>query len=256
MPTFTYALPLALFVAMLASMEIGRWLGRRRAQRGGEIADAGVGTLDGAVYALFGLIIAFIFSGATARFDHRRELITQEANAIGTAYLRVDLLPADSQATLRPLFRRYVESRIATYRAAGDAAAWIAEYQRDLQLQNDIWKAAVAGGQRSSNPAVLSLVIPALNEMIDITTTRLAATRVHPHPAIYAMLLVLGVVTSLLAGMSMAAAARRPWLHIMAFALIISATVYVVLDIEFPRLGFIRVDAADQLLVELLQSMR
>jgi hypothetical protein len=104
---------LGLFVGMLLFLEIGRRFGSRRLKEDAGGTGEGVTTVDGAVFALLGLLIAFTFSGASARFDHRRELIVEEANAVGTAYLRLDLLPAAAQPPLRESFRRYLDSRLA-----------------------------------------------------------------------------------------------------------------------------------------------
>lgn len=257
MPELAFYLAAALLVGMPCAMIFGRRAALRIDKGSDEGADAGVGALDAAIYGLFGLLLAFIFSGAASRFDHRREMIVSETNAIGTAYLRVDLLPAETQASLRPLFRSYVESRLATYRKIDEGLdAAMREYRHSLELQTQIWRQALAGAQRTANPAVYTLVLSALNEMIDITTTRLAASRFHPPTIIYAMIFVLGLATAFLAGTSMAKSRRRHWPHVVAFSLVISATVFVIIDIEFPRLGFIRVDSADLLLVELLESMQ
>lgn len=250
-----YVITAVLLVGMPIAMEIGRRIRLARARREPSAEEAGTGPLDAAVYALFGLLLAFVFSGAASRFDERRDLIALEANAIGTAYLRVDLLPAASQAPLRTLFREYVESRLQTYRSIRDPETAWAEYQRDLELQGQIWALATAGAREAGSPAVLSLVAPALNEMIDVTTLRLAATRKHPPMIVFAMLVVVALASSFLSGMAMAKSQARPWPHILAFTLIISATAYVILDMEFPRQGFIRVDTADALLEQLLDGM-
>ena len=105
-------LALGLFVGMVLLLELGRRIGVRRIANDPEGAQAGTGAVDGAVFALLGLLIAFTFSGAATRFDERRNLIVQETNDIGTAYLRLDLLPASAQPGLRDLFRRYVDSRL------------------------------------------------------------------------------------------------------------------------------------------------
>ena len=83
-----------LFLGMLLFLEIGRRIAIRRMKEDAGAAGEGIGAVDGAVFALLGLLIAFTFSGASSRFDTRRQLIVEETNAIGTAYLRVDLLPA------------------------------------------------------------------------------------------------------------------------------------------------------------------
>lgn len=94
-----------LLVGIILLLELGRKLGRRRRGQDGEGAGAGLGVVEGAVFTLMGLLVAFTFSGAASRFDLRRQLIVEEANAIGTAWLRLDLLPAEAQPGLRELFR-------------------------------------------------------------------------------------------------------------------------------------------------------
>jgi hypothetical protein len=243
-----------LFIGMLALLEIGRRVGARRAAVEGEAAHAGAGVVDGAVFALLGLLIAFTFSGATSRFDERRKLIVEEANAIGTAYLRIDLLPAAAQGDLRESFRRYLDARLAAYRAVPDVDAVKAELARATGLQQEIWTKAVAAST-GSQPATM-LLLPALNEMIDITTTRTMAAQTHPPLILFVLLFALALLGALLAGHAMAGAKVRDWVHMATFALALSGAVYVILDTEFPRLGLIRVDAFDRVLVELRQSMQ
>jgi hypothetical protein len=93
------ALAVGIFLGMLVLLELGRRLGQRRLAADTE--GAGVGVIDGAVLALLGLLLAFTFSGAAARFETRRSLVVEEANAIGTTYLRLDLLPSEAQPPLR-----------------------------------------------------------------------------------------------------------------------------------------------------------
>src|SRR5262245_24463182 len=92
--------PALLFLAMLLCIHFGRMLGLRRRAMDPEGATVGLGTIEAAVLALLGLLIAFTFSGAAGRFDSRRHLVVEEANDIGTAYLRIDLPPADRQAAM------------------------------------------------------------------------------------------------------------------------------------------------------------
>jgi len=247
----------ALFVAMLVFYEIGRRVGVARLASDPDGLAHGIGAVDGAVFALLGLLIAFTFSGAASRFEARRDLITQEANAIGTAYLRLDLLPGDAQSELRELFRRYVDLRAVVYAEAADRPATEAKLAEAAAMQETIWAKAVAAGRRPDAiaPATM-LLLPALNDMIDITTTRVTATRDHPPLVIYLLLAGMSLVGSLLIGYGMAENKRQSWLHTVAFAIVLSLTVYVIVDLEFPRVGLIRVDAADQLLLELRKSMR
>lgn len=245
-----------LFALTLSLLEVGRRMGRRRVSMLGRDSLNGVSALDGAVFGLLGLLLAFTFSGAAARFDARRQLIVAEANDIGTAYLRIDVLPASHQPAIRESFRKYLDSRIETYRKLPDIAAAKAELANNIRLQGEIWTQAVAAGRASDSPAATMLMLPALNAMIDVTTTRTMAAESHPPPVVFAMLLILVLASAFLAGHGMAVAEGRDWLHMICFAIVMSSAVYVILDFEFPRIGFVRVDDFDHALVELRASMK
>jgi hypothetical protein len=260
MPTMNLAvfgLPLtgAIFVTMLCLLEIGRRIGRRRLARE-QAAAAGFGVVDSAVFALMGLLVAFTFSGAAARFDGRRELVVQEANAIGTAYLRLDLLAPPARAKLQEDFRRYVDARLVVYRDVTDVAATRARLADVAVLQRAIWDAAVAASAQAPTAHAAILLLPALNAMIDIATTRSMAAWMHPPAVIFVMLVVLALAGALLAGHAMAGTTRGSTLHMLLFAAVVSATIYVIIDLEYPRLGLIRVDAMDRVLIDLRSSMR
>jgi hypothetical protein len=92
--------------------------------------------------------------------------------------------------------------------------------------------------------------------MIDITTTRLVATEMHPPSVVFYGLGLLVMATSLLAGYGMAESKKRSWMHMVVYAVIMAATLYVILDLEYPRFGLIRIDAADRLLVEVRNTMK
>jgi len=246
---------LGLLAGMLLLLEIGRRIALQRIARDPEGARVGLGAVEGAVFGLIGLLLAFTFSGASSRFDTRRQLILEEANAIGTAYLRLDLLPVGAQPPIRQAFRKYLDARLAVYQKLPDLQAAKAELERAATLQSEIWTYAVSACREAAQPATM-LILPALNEMIDITTTRMGALLMHPPPVIFAMLVVLMLAGSLLAGYGMAESKARSWLHILGFALSMSVAVYVILDFEFPRVGLIRVDAFDQVLVDLRNSMK
>ena len=241
---------------MLVFLELGRRIGRWRAARDPQAPRVEVGALDGAVFALLGLLIAFAFSGAASRWDARRQLVVEEANAIGTAYLRLDVLAPDAQPALREKFRQYVDARLAAYRSFPDLSAVKADLARAGKLQGDIWAQAVAACRSEGSQPARMLVLPALNAMIDITTTRTVAAQTHPPSVVYAMLVVLMFASSLLAGHRMAEGGRRSWVHMVGFALTMALALYVIVDLEFPRLGFIRLDAYDQLLVDVRESMK
>jgi len=252
--TLTAALlAIGLCGAMLAFLELGHRIGLRRLRSGEDSPKTGTGVVEGAVFALLGLLVAFTFSGAYGRFDERRQLIVEEANTIGSAYLLIDLLPAAAQKATRERFRDYVDARLEVYRAIPDLESVAADLARATALQAEIWTHAVADSA-ASQPATM-LLLPALNGMFDITTTRLMAVSSHPPPVLFGLLFGLALLGALLAGNAMADARSRQWLHSTIFAFTLAGAVYVTLDMEYPRLGLIRVDGFDQVLVELRRSM-
>jgi len=243
-----------MFLGILLFLRIGAGFGRRAIERGANPAT--IGSLESAVFALLGLLIAFTFAGALGRFDVRRNQAVEEANAIGTAYLRIDLVPAAAQPKLRETFRDYVDARIATYRKLPDIAAARAELARSQVLQGEIWKQALAASRMADARLSVDIVfLPALNQMFDITVVRLTATQMHPPLIIYVMLIGMAFAAALLAGYQSGGEQVQSRLREIGFAVIVAFTVYVILDIEYPRLGFVRLDAIDQVLLDVRAGM-
>lgn len=253
-----YALLLAmgLFLGMLFLLEIGRRWRIRDSAKGSEEDQAGLGVVEAAVFTLLGLMIGFTFSGAVSRYDTYRRLVADETNAIGTAYQRLELLPKDAQPPLRELFRQYLDSRLQVYEKLPDIGAAKAELARSATLQNEIWTEAVAASRLpESHPDAGKLLLPALGMMADITTTREMATHMHPPTLIFALLFALALACSLLAGYRMGAGSRR-WLHVIGFTAAVVVTIYVTLEVEYPRRGVIRLDTYDRVLMQLRETMR
>ncbi len=244
-----------LFLGMLVLLEVGRKVGTRRLPRHGAGADAGLGVVEGSVFGLLGLLLAFTFSGAATRFDGRRQLIVDEANAIGTAWLRIDLLPPDAQPPIRDDMRQYLDARLEAYRKLPDVVAADVEFARSLQFRDQMWAKAVAATRIEGGERARMLLLPALNETFDIAEARLRAMQMHPPLIIFGMLALLALIGALFAGYGMAASRTRNWVHMVGFAATIAIAVYVIVDLEYPRLGLTRVDYFDQALVELQKDM-
>jgi hypothetical protein len=246
-----------LLCGIIICLEIGRRIGRGALQGDAEGFHKGFSAIEGSVFGMLGLLIAFTFSGAASRYDHRRQLIAEEANKIGTAYMRIDLLPEEAQPGMRNLFRSYLEARLESYDDVEDTTAVNAMLDSSAHLQGLIWKktlVACEGMGVSEQDKVLLLT--ALNEMIDITTTRKAAIQTHPPVIVFIMLILISLFASLLAGYGMAASRKPGILHILAFAVLLTFTVYVILELEYPRKGLIRLNAADKALLDLQESMQ
>ena len=247
---------LLLFLGMLIMLETGRRLGIGRRRQETESDRSNLGTIESALFAVFGLLMALTFTGATSRFNEKRMLIAQEVNAVQTAYLRLELLPREQKLALQELFRQYLDSRLESYRKMPDTRAAAAEMANSEKLQRQIWETAIPatelpGAHRDAG----KLLLPALNNMIDMTTVRTMSLQIHPPTIVYVLLFAVALMCALLAGYRMATASHRSWLHILGFAVITVVVVYVILDLDYLREGLIRLQTADQLLLKAREAM-
>ncbi|HWF66347.1 MAG TPA: hypothetical protein VN670_03525 [Acidobacteriaceae bacterium] len=242
---FSPIFALFLFPAMVLLLELGRRVRIRRK------VEAGNAAIEGTVFALFGLLLAFTFSGAMTRYDAHRNLIVEETNNIGTAYRRLDLLPTNSQPGMRQLFREYATSRLHLYDTVAPEIS-----AESLRLQDVIWQQAVQDcSAPGANPDATKLLLPALNSMFDITAIRQNVFNMHPPAIVYLLLFVLSLWCAFMAGCSMSGIERNG-LYIVGFALAVTLTIYATLEIEYPRRGLIRLIQTDQSLVHLRDSMK
>lgn len=216
----------------------------------------GLKILEGALFALMGLLIAFTFNSAHYKFDLRRQLIIEEANNIGTAYLRLDLIDNPIKTQLQEYLRQYLSSRLATYRALPDVDLAMQEMNRTNVLQHKIWDLSVHACKTQNIPAICIVLLPALNSMFDIANTRYANTKIHPPWIIFVLLIGVSVISSFLAGFDIGIQSLGSRIFLFSYAILIALTIYIVIDMEFPRLGLIRVDSFDQVLIDVGTSMK
>lgn len=247
------ALSFGVFAGISVCLEAGYRLARRKQD---DRAHEGTGAIEAAVFGLLGLLLAFSFAGGTSRLDTRRELIVSEANAIGTAYLRLDLLEQPAKAEIRELVRQYAGQRIQAYQMLPDLRGAERAIEQTGALQERIWVQAVAASQRAASPSTAMLVLPAINEMFDIATSRTVALHTQLPSLILGLLIAVTLLSALLAGYSMAKRGRRTTFHSLIYAIAITATIYAVADLDNPRSGLIRLDEADDALVRLRDSMK
>lgn len=248
------ALSAVLFVAMVVCFEGGYRVGRRSSAQS-EIAHRGIGPVEAGVFGLAGLLLAFSFAAGLSDLDMRRRLIVEEANAIELAYSRIDLLAAADQAEMRTLFRQYLDGRLAAYQRLPNFAAFEQESARVSELEQKIWSAALKAIQAPIQPAAPGLVLPAINTMFHVARSRKVALYTHVPVLIFALLMSIALLSALIAGYTMAQRGSRSWLHMIVYSVVISITIYTIFDLDHPRGGFIRIDAADAALIEVRNSM-
>ena len=241
----------ALFLALIGCLEIGYRLGAKRVKSVPN-AHEGFGAIEGAVFGLFGLLLSLSFFGAASRLDVRRQLIVQEANAIASAYMRVDLLPSTEQAEVRRLFREYLNERVRISEMPNETAA-LAEMQKSAKLQQAIWSSAVSATKEGVPGA--PLLVTAVNQMVEIARTKAIAVQTHLPELVFEFLIAATLLSGLVAGFGMARG-HRNWLLVFAYASVVTLTMYVTIDMEYPRAGLIRIGAADLALTTLRDSIR
>jgi hypothetical protein len=259
---FAVLIAAAFFVSSLFLLNYGRELGLRYLkQETGNMA--GLTTVEGAVFALIGLLLAFTISGALQRFDDRRQLVIQEANAASSAHDRLALFEGDVGRNLQDKLKQYVQARIDLYRMPHDYSLFkrtefFSDEQQDkiLTLKNKLWNAAVEACPQSNFRPACAQTLPALANLFEVARLRLGAAEKHPPQVVYVMLFGLGLGGSLLAGFGMAAARSRSWIHMLIFAATLTVTLYTLTDMEYPRLGLIRIENFDHFLADALAQMQ
>ena len=236
---------LILLPVIVVLFELGR---RFRARRKVATTSAAV---EGAVFGLFGLLLAFTFSGAMTRYDAHRTLMVEESNDIGKAYLRIDLLAPGSQPALRQLFRDYTTSRLHLFDSVESAVS-----PDSIRLQHVIWEQAVRScAAPGASPDAAKLLLPAINDMINITARRQNTFRLHPPSIVFLLLYGLSLVCAFMAGSGVSSAGPN-WYYAFTLAITVSLTIYVTLEIETPDRGLIRLTQTDQSLVNLRNSIK
>jgi hypothetical protein len=193
--------------------------------------------------------VAFAFSGAYERFENRKVHILEEANFIDTAYKRIDLLAPATQPEIRQSFREYVDAHLAIYKAAASFKLFRKDYFNARDIEDKLWTQTIAALKVTNDSSATQLFIPAVNNMFETENTGLEMTRVHPPLAIFGLLIGLAILSGFLAGYSTADSESRISLHILCYVAITAFTIYVIIDLEFPRVGLIRVDNFDEILI-------
>lgn len=219
-----------ILVALLLAIEIGFRIGRRLHHSQKEPARQETGAIQASVLGLLALFLGFTYSASTNRFEERRLLTVKESNAIGTAYLRADLLPDPAAAAVRDALKRYTVLRIQ-----GGAAA---DRQAET-LAAEVWAATVEHARQEPNP-VAALGVASVNDMIDAYGERQAALSARVPQQVFLMLAILALVAMGLTGYSCGVIGYRAFGATGLTAALVAAVIVLTLDLHEPRQGLIR----------------
>lgn len=244
--TDTWLLCLILFVAMMLMVLLGAKL---RTKRGDE---ASVSTIEGSLFGLLGLLLAFTFSMSASRYDARKTIIVEEANDIGTALLRADMYNDSLKRVFQKDFQNYIKARIDYYGAGRDTVLISVAKRKTANISALIWNRAVKASHKSENLAATQQMIPALNAMIDAATLRTAAGNSRVPDSIIVLLFLLSLACSFFAGYVLPANKKIEKTTIVGFVLLTVFVIYVILDLDRPRRGIINMDEQQQYFKALL----
>lgn len=237
-----------LFLLLIASYILGYRLHRaKRLREDHENKD--LTAINGALLGLLALLLAFTFSMSNSRFDNRRNLMVDEANAIGTVILRTDVYPDSMRQLLRGYLKEYVEARIAYYNAGMNEQKIYEQHIQTGKIASKIWEAAANHAKVDNITARTSELLIVLTEMIDLTTSRRASVESTIPDSIMYFLFILCMGSSFLLGYDNRN--KFDWIVIVGFALMLSATVFTITDLDRSRSGLIKMDSFNQKIIEL-----
>lgn len=240
-----FELAVALFIAMLIAYLIGLKLSNRKQK-------SSIGPVESSVLGLLALLLAFTFGNASSRYDLRRHIIVEEANNIGTAILRSDLYSDEERRGFRADFKEYVEARIEFFDAGMDPQKNIDALQHADEISKRLWARAARLAQNRDNLIPSNQMVPALNAMIDIVTTRNEGSLSTVPDSIIWMLFSLCWINSFIVGFAHSEEGKwRP--GVVVFLLAITIAVYLILDLDRPRRGIITLEPVNQNIVALRQ---
>jgi hypothetical protein len=229
-----------------AGFRLGRWWQERTP---GE-QEGPTGFLVGSILALLAFLLAVTMGMASDRFDARRAIVLDEANAIGTTYLRAGYLPEPASSQIRELLRQYVPIRIVVT----DQTDLAADIQRSNEILNQTWAIAEGVAKTTDQGDLVSLFLDSLNQTIDLHETRITAGIYARVPETVVLLLIFGSALSLgMVGYSAGLTRRRSLLSAAVLVLVLGAVIMIVVDLDRPREGFIQVN--QQPLVDLQQQI-
>jgi len=244
---FPFLVLILSFVVMALATLVGDYL-RGRVGTINEEERADFNIVLGATLTLLGLIIGFSFSMAISRYDQRKNYEEAEANAIGTEYLRADLLPPEGAERVRILLKKYVDARILFYTTRDDRQ--LAKVDHDTaELQNQLWSAIRTAAAAQQTP-VVALAISGMNDVLNSQGYTQAAWWNRIPNAAWALMATIAICCNLLIGYS---AHKRDRRLFFILPIAVSISFFLISDIDSPRGGAIRV--VPQNLLSLAQSL-
>ena len=225
---------------VLSAIEGGYRLGSYRHRQSGREKEAPVGAMVGATLGLLAFMLAFTFGMAASRFDTRKQLVLDEANAIGTTYLRTAML-TERRDEIRALLRSYVDVRLEAVRSG----RVVEQILKSEDIQGQLWSAATAVGLQNPDSIVVGLFVQSLNEVIDLHAKRVTAGLRNRIPgAIWVVLLTIAVLSLAAMGYHAGLVGTTRSIAIIVVAVTFSAVIALIANLHCPQEGSLIVKPA------------
>jgi hypothetical protein len=231
-----------LFIVLVVAIELAYRAGTRLQSTANDSAKNQINTIQGSLLGVLALLLAFTFSLALQRYDSRSQAVIIEANAIGTAILRTELLPTTVSEQAGRLLGDYLDLRI---RASAISLDRDEERNAILAASNDklnaLWAVAVEAAAQEANPVTSGLFIQSLNEVIDAYGTRDAELNRHVPEIVLFMLFGAFILAACLIGYASGIGGHRASFATYILVVMISLLVFLIIDLDRPRRGLIEV---------------
>jgi type II secretory pathway pseudopilin PulG len=248
--THAVIIQVAFFALLLAAAEAGYRLGRSSSASKHVGGVSPISTVEASILGILALLLGFTMSMAVSRFEVRRQLVLNEANALRTSQLRAQLVPAPDGPEIDNLLRHYIEVRVQYGTAGEDLARLNDLHTQTAVLQTELWARAVAYAEKDPSPVRAGLLLQSLNEAIDLDAARWMAIRDQvPQNVIYVNATV-GLLAALIVGYSFGVNGRRNIFSMCLLAMAITLVLAVIIDLDRPRSG--RIGASQQPMIDLL----
>ena len=230
-----------LLISTALALEIGFRAGLGRKDSATEESKAHVNATQSSLLGILALLLAFTFSLSLQRFDTRSDAVVNEANAIGTAYLRAQLLPPPLRKDVQALLRDYLDLRVQGSSLSMVQDEYASQMTRAAAAQTALWDHARRSAEMEPNPVTTGLFVQSLNELIDSFGRRDAAVSRHVPEVVLLLLYGTFLISCVIIGFACGMGGQRPSLATYSMVALIIALVFVILDLDRPRRGLIEV---------------
>ena len=227
--------------AFLAVIEICFRLGRRHKNPSDDTSKSHFSALQAALLGLLALLLGFNFAMAASRFETRKSLLEEEVNAIRTAYLRAQLLPPPYQQEITEMLRAYGASRVEFWRAGIDQSLVEAANANASRIEAQLWASTKAMVAQDPSGSPKQMLIQSLNDMINVNEKRRAALESHVPEVVLNLLFIVAVGAMGFIAYGYGLTGRRRHGSTAIFALLIALVLTIIVDLDQPRTGLIRV---------------